>query len=201
MSGSLLTGIHHLTGNPRTCYFLSMTALTTDRLKLVPFTDDHLDGLSALNSDPEVMRYISGRPETRDETVAVIERVKQRWIEFGYSWWSFIEKESGVIIGAGALQNLRRGATASPDRACPLEIGWRLRCDYWNRGLATEAARAIAGFAFNTVLADEIYAVCHPDNVASANVMKRLGMQYAGLQTWYGKNLVTYQVTATLYLK
>jgi len=178
-----------------------MTTLTTDRLNLVPFTDDHLDGLITLNSDPEVMRYISGRPETRDETVAVVERVKQRWVEFGYSWWSFIEKESGEIVGAGALQNLRRAATAAPDPSCPLEIGWRLRRDYWRRGLATEAARAIAGFAFDTVHADEIYAVCHPDNVASANVMKRLGMQCAGLQTWYGKNLVTYQITAKLYSK
>lgn len=150
-----------------------MTALNTFRLKLVPFADDHLDGLNNLNSDPEVMRYISGRPETREETVAFIERVKQRWTEFGYSWWSFIDKESGG----------------------------RLRRDYWNRGLATEAAHAIAGFAFNTIQADEIYAVCHPDNLASAKVMKRLGMQYAGLQTWYGKNVVTYQVTSKLYLK
>ena len=173
-----------------------MTVLTTLRLNLVPFTDDHLDGLSALNSDPEVMRYISGRPETRDETVVIIERVKRRWIEFGYSWWSFIEKESGEIVGAGALQNLRRGVTASPDPSCPLEIGWRLRRDHWRRGLATEAARAIAGFAFDTVHASELYAVCDPENIASANVMKRLGMQYAGLQTWYGKNLVTYQTTA-----
>jgi len=177
-----------------------MTALTTERLMLVPFTDDHLDGLNALNSDPEVMRYISGRPETRDETLAIIERVKQRWIDFGYSWWSLIEKENGLIVGAGALQNLRREATASPDPACPLEIGWRLRREYWGRGLATEAARAIAGFAFNTVHADEIYAVCDPANVASASVMERLGMQHAGLQTWYGKNLLTYHTTVKTYL-
>lgn len=173
-----------------------MTILDTERLSLVPFTDDHLDGLSAMNSDREVMRYISGRPETRDETVVFVERVKQRWIEFGYSWWSFIEKDSGELIGAGALQNLRREATASPDPSCPLEIGWRLRRDYWHMGMATEAAQAITGFAFDTVHADELYAVCHPDNVASIHVMQRLGMQYTGLQTWYGKTLATYQITA-----
>ena len=130
-----------------------------------------------------------------------VERVKQRWIEFGYSWWSFIERDSGEIIGAGALQNLRHEATTSPDPSCPLEIGWRLRRDSWRKGLATEAERAIADFAFNTVHADQLYAVCHPDNTASANVMKRLGMQYVELQTWYGKNLATYQTTAHLYSK
>ena len=176
-----------------------MTVLTTARLNLVPFNDDHLDGLNVVNSDADVMRYLSGRPETREETSVFIERVKQRWAEFGYSWWSFIDKESGEIVGAGALQNLRRDATLAPDPHCPLEIGWRLRRDHWRKGLATEAARAIVAFGFNTIHADELYAVCHPDNVASANVMKRLGMQYAGLQTWYGKDVATYQVTAQQY--
>jgi RimJ/RimL family protein N-acetyltransferase len=177
-----------------------MTLIATARLNLVPFTDAHVDGLNALNSDPEVMRYISGRPETRADTVAVVERVKRRWIEFGYSWWSFIDRYSGEIVGAGALQNLRREATSAPDPACPLEIGWRLRRDCWNRGLATEAARAIGGFAFDTIHADELYAVCDPDNIASARVMKRLGMQDRGLQTWYGKSLATYQTNAQQWL-
>jgi RimJ/RimL family protein N-acetyltransferase len=173
-----------------------VTALATARLNLVPFVDEHLDGLHVLNSDPEVMRHISGRPETREETVAMVERVKARWTEFGYSWWSFIERDSGEIVGAGALQNLRRGATPAPDPACPLEIGWRLRRDRWHRGLATEAARVIAAFAFDAIHADELYAVCHPGNIASAGVMKRLGMQDCGLQTWYGKSVTTYRTDA-----
>jgi len=173
-----------------------VTLLATARLSLVPFTDEHVGGLNTLNSDPEVMRYISGRPETREETVAMVERVKARWTAFGYSWWSFMERDSGELVGAGALQNLRRGATPAPDPACPLEIGWRLRRDRWHRGLATEAARAITAFAFDVIHADEIYAVCHPDNVASAAVMKRLGMQDCGLQTWYGKSVTTYQIHA-----
>ncbi len=187
-------------GNPRVNqFFLAMTLLTTARLSLVPFSDDHVDGLNVLNSDPEVMRFISGRPETRDETVAAVERVKRRWLEFGYSWWSFIDRASGEVVGAGALQNLRRGAAPAPDPTCPLEIGWRLRRDCWHRGLATEAARAIVGFAFDTIHAQELYAVCDPDNVASASVMKRLGMQICGLQTWYGKSLATYQINAQQY--
>jgi RimJ/RimL family protein N-acetyltransferase len=173
-----------------------MTLLATARLTLVPFSDDHVEGLHALNSDPEVMRYLSGRPETLDETRAIVERVKRRWIEFGHAWWSFIDKASGQIVGAGALQHLRRDGTPEPDLACPLEIGWRLRRDHWHRGIATEAARAMAGHAFDALQVDELYAVCDPANVASARVMKRLGMQDRGLQTWYGKRLATHQVNA-----
>jgi len=172
-----------------------MPTLTTARLRLEPFTDSHVEGLNALNADPEVMRYISGRPETLEETVAVVQRVKQRWIEMGYSWWSFVDPVSGEVVGAGCLQNLRRDESLHPDPSCPLEIGWRLRHDHWGQGLATEAARAIAGFAFGELHADELYAVCEPANLASANVMKRLGMQFRGLQRWYGKDLSTYSMT------
>ena len=174
-----------------------MTLLATARLNLVPFASVHVDGLNAMNSDPAVMRYLSGHPETRDDTAAIVKRVERRWTECGYSWWSFIDRVSGEIVGAGAVQNLRREATAEPDPACPLEIGWRLRRDCWHQGLASEAARAMAGFAFDTLEADELYAVCHPDNVASAKVMKRLGMQDCGIQTWYGKGLTTYRLSAT----
>jgi len=44
--------------------------------------------------------------------------------------------------------------------------------------------------------ADELLAVCHPDNTASASVMARLGMRALGLQRWYGKDLTTYRIDA-----
>ncbi|MCK9686291.1 GNAT family N-acetyltransferase [Scleromatobacter humisilvae] len=176
-----------------------MSTLETARLRLEPLRDEHLDGLHALNSDPEVMRYISGEPETREQTLAVIARVKARWLEVGYSWWAFVERDSGEIVGAGCLQNLRREATPLPDPACPLEIGWRLRRDAQGRGYASEAAVAICDFAFDARHADELLAVCHPDNVASAKVMQRIGMQPQGLQHWYGKEVTTYRIDAATW--
>jgi RimJ/RimL family protein N-acetyltransferase len=178
-----------------------MTLLTTSRLRLEPFNEGHLAGLNAMNSDPEVMRYLSaGRPETLEETRAVIERVVTRWGEVGYSWWALIERETDELVGAGAIQNLRREATLVPDLACPLEIGWRLRRDRWGRGLAVEAARAMGDFAFNALSARELLAVCDPANTASANVMKRLGMREIGIQRWYGKDLSTYHIGADQWI-
>ncbi len=172
-----------------------MKILASERLRLEPFDDTHVDGLNAINSDPEVMRYLTGRPETRDETIAIVKRVKARWAEFGFSWWSFIEPASGQIVGAGCIQHLRRGGE-SPDPACPLEVGWRLRRDRWGQGLATEAAIVMTDFAFHVLRADVLYAVCHPENAASASVMKRLGMRYRGIEIWYEKELATYETTA-----
>ena len=173
-----------------------MTQLTTARLRLEPYTDAHLEGLNAMNADPDVYRFLSGQPETRDETLAVIERIRARWADIGYSWWAFIERDSGELVGAGCLQNLRREMTPQPDLACPLEIGWRLRRDRWGRGLASEAALAIATFAFETRHADELFAVCFPENTASAKVMVRLGMTPHADRHWYGKDLTTYRIGA-----
>ena len=169
--------------------------LTTARLRLVPCSDEHLEGLNAVNSDPEVMRYLTGRTETLADTRAMIERVKARWAKWGYSWWTFIEHVSGEIVGAGAIQNLRK-AGDEPDPACPLEIGWRVRRDWWRRGLAGEASVAMAQFAFERLAADTLYAVSHPDNSASMAVMVKLGMRYRGLEDWYAQPVATYEVTA-----
>ena len=173
-----------------------MTILSTARLRLEPFDMSHLDGLHEMNADPEVMRYISGQPETREKTTSAIERVQLRWREFGYSWWSFLDRVSGRVVGAGCIQNLRRTNSPVPDRTCPLEIGWRLRRDRWHQGLASEAAVAMADFAFGTLAAPELYAVCDPNNAASAAVMSRLGMDDLGIDTWYGHSLRTYRTTA-----
>lgn len=167
-----------------------MTLLLTARLRLEPFDEAHLDGLHELNSDPEVMRYIGGQPETREETAASIERVKARWAEWGYSWWSFIELDSDLLVGAGCIQHLGK------DQALPHEIGWRLRRDRWGRGLASEAARCMASHAFDTLRAPQLLAVCDPANTDSARVMQRLGMRYRGLERWYDADCAVYGIKA-----
>jgi RimJ/RimL family protein N-acetyltransferase len=173
-----------------------MTILTTARLRLEPFDDVHVDGLHALNSDEEVMRYISGRAEKREETIASVERVKTRWAKCGFSWWSFIELKTGEVVGAGCIQHLRQ-SQSDPDPAFPLEIGWRLRRDrWWHQGLAYEASIAMADFAFRNLEAKLLLAVCHPENAASAALMKRLDMRYRGIESWYERDMATYEITS-----
>lgn len=173
-----------------------MTVLFTARLRLEPFGEHHLDGLHAMNSRPEVMRYISGQPETREQTAGSIARVQRCWAAWGTSWWAFIELQSGCVAGAGAIQYLRREAVPPPDldllRSNPLEIGWRLHPDFWRQGFAGEAAARMASFAFQDLAAPELLAVRHLDNVASARVMDRLGMRFRALESWYGKRLATH---------
>ena len=171
-----------------------MITLATPRLRLEPITDAHFDALHALNSDPAVMRYITGRPDTPEDTQRMIDQVKARWADWGYSWWAFIELGSGELIGAGCVQHLGR------DAAKPHEIGWRLRRDRWGQGYASEAAQAMAMFAFDTLQAPLLCAVCDPDNTDSARVMQRLGMGYRGVEHWYDADLAVYQLSRADWL-
>jgi RimJ/RimL family protein N-acetyltransferase len=162
--------------------------LTTARMRLEPWTDAHLDGLHAMNSDPDVMRHITGEPQTLEQTRASIERVQARWLEWGYSWWSFFELGTERIIGAGCIQHL------GGDAKNPLELGYRLVRDKWRQGLASEAARAMATFAFDALAANELRAICDPANDASAKVMRRLGMTYRGIERWHERDLAVYAI-------
>ncbi len=171
-----------------------MTILTTARLRLEPFDERHFDGIHAINSNPEVMRYITGRAETPDETHAVIARTAASWAGLGYSWWVWIEQSSGQVIGSGCVQNIER------DLANPLELGWRLLPEKQGQGYAIEAAREMARFGFEVVNASCLYAVCDPANTPSAGVMQRLGMHYRGIERWYTRDTAAYSFTREQWL-
>jgi RimJ/RimL family protein N-acetyltransferase len=166
-----------------------MTILTSPRLRYEPLADRHVDGMQAMNRDSEVMRYLLGRPEAPDETRAMIARVRTRWAEWGYSWWALVDVASGELVGAGGIQHLGR------DRANPHEIGWRLRRASWGLGLATEAARTMADYAFTVLEAPRLCAVRHPDNTASLRVMDKLGMRFAGMEEWDGMLVPVHELT------
>ena len=172
-----------------------MTMLATARLRLEPFADSHLAGLQRMNEDLEVMRYLGGRAETPDETQAAIDRVKARWAEWGYSWWSFFEHEGGELVGAGCIQHL------DGERSNPLEIGWRLRRDRWGRGLAIEAAERMAAFAFHELAAPCLVATCHVDNAASERVMQRLGMRFCAIEPRHGAQARRYEIDRQAWLR
>lgn len=171
-----------------------MTILNTDRLRLEPIADQHFDGLQAMNRMPEVMRFLTGVPETPEQTRNMIGVVQGRWAQYGFSWWAFIERETGRLVGAGCIQYLGR------DPANPHEIGWRLVPDKWGQGLASEAARAMAGWAFEALGARSLVAVCLPENVDSAKLMRKLGMRYRGEEAWYGRPHAVHEITRAQWL-
>ena len=163
------------------------TIVETERLRLVPFAPDHLNGLYVMNSDPEVMQYL-GAPQTLDQVAESITRQQAKWAEVGFGWWAIFEHQTNALIGAACLQHLAHSETN------PLEIGWRLVPTAQGKGYATEAGQAAMDYGFDVVGETYLTAVTAPDNKASARVMERLGMTYVGIQTHYDEDCVTYEI-------
>ena len=136
----------------------------TERLVLRPITMDDVELLLDLDSDPEVMRYLTGgRPSTRAEVEIVVAG------SIGYRWIAH-DRATGDFVGWFGLY-------PSPDG--DLELGYRLRRDAWGRGLATEGSRALLAHAFDELHATRVFAQTMAVNTRSRAVMERLGMVHA----------------------
>ncbi len=163
--------------------------LETERLKLEPFQVAHYDGLRVMESDPDIMLYISnGVVKTPEETWESITRVQQRWEKYGFSWWAVREKVSGQVVGATCLRHLANIESA------PLEIGWRLIAEHHGKGYASEAAQAVIAFAKQQIGTSYLVAVAVPENHASQRVMQRIGMTYKAIEQHYDVPCVVYEM-------
>ena len=147
----------------------------TERLRLEPWNRRAHDaaGLTAVNGDPEVMRFISdGVPLTRVESGIGSDRVAEHWRTYGFGLWAVVVKASGRMIGfAGVCHPLWL-----PGWERTVEVGWRLHRDAWGLGYATEAGRAGLRDGFERLGLAEIVAFIHPDNARSIAVACRLGL-------------------------
>jgi RimJ/RimL family protein N-acetyltransferase len=138
----------------------------TERMVLRPLALDDVDTLVALDTDPEVTRYLTGgRPSTRDE---VVDRVRRR---IGRSWMGDARGTEEFIGWFGLVP--------SATTAGEYEVGYRLRRAAWGRGLATEGTRALIDLAFTELGATRIWAETMAVNTRSRAVMERCGLRYA----------------------
>lgn len=157
--------------------------LETARLVLRPFTPDDADSLVALDSDPDVMHFLTGgEPTPRERIVTGILPAFLAFEESGGPWgfWAAVEKSSGAFIGWFHLRPDRDDA--GDDHSDPAdddpELGYRLVASVWGRGYATEGSRALIDRAFTEWGASMVYAETLAVHVASRRVMEKAGMTF-----------------------
>src|ERR1700726_322044 len=120
--------------------------LQTDRLRLRRWTEADRAPFASLNSDPRVMEFFPGTL-TRQESDARAERIEAHFQEHGFGLWAVAIPGITLFAGFVGLSIPRFEAPFTP---C-IEIGWRLAAEHWNRGYATEGARAALAFAFDAL--------------------------------------------------
>ena len=146
-----------------------MATLQTPRLFLRPFAETDLDRLAELMANHDFMRFSLG-VFSREQTAAFLEKIR-RWETDGKpSQFAVIFREDWRLIGyCGFFHQVVDGMEE-------IEIGYRIDPAYWNRGIATEAARAVRDHAFNDLHLPRVISLIHPDNAASRRVAEKNGM-------------------------
>ena len=181
--------------------------LETKRLLLRRLTEDDADHLYELDSDPEVMRYLSnGRTHTRDE---IVEKVLPHYLDhstrFGeeYGFWAAIERGKGTFLGWFHFRPYRSEPEA-------IELGYRLMRSAWGRGFAAEGSRALIRRGFTELGVEKVVADTLVGNLRSRRVLEAIGMRLEGcfaleadeFPDWSGKNRrgVKYALTRSEWL-
>lgn len=148
-----------------------MVELETGRLRLREFTLEDGPGLSALDSDPEVMRYIGrGVTYTYNQTEAAVRRMLDHYRRYGYGMYALVHRQSGAVIGRCGFKYWEEFGR--------VEIGWLLARPFWGQGLAFEAARPVMAYGFQQQNFSELIAIIDRSNLASSKLAEKLGMRF-----------------------
>ncbi|MBQ0979510.1 GNAT family N-acetyltransferase [Micromonospora sp. M61] len=145
----------------------------TERLRFRRLTMADVDALVDLDSDPEVMRFLSGGVATplatvRDEQLPRLLAQYER--HPGLGRWAALDRGTGDFLGWFALDPSEDGTEA--------ELGYRLRRSTWGLGLATEGSRALVRYAFDAVGVRRVWAETMTVNERSRRVMAKAGLRY-----------------------
>ena len=146
-------------------------SLKTARLWLRRWQERDRDPFFRLNADSRVMRFFPSML-TRAESDAGVDRILAHFDRHGFGLYAVELRETGDFAGFIGLNVPSFETHFTP---C-VEIGWRLAAEFWNRGFATEGARAVLRHAFGTLGLAEVVSFTVPSNLPSRRVMEKLGM-------------------------
>jgi RimJ/RimL family protein N-acetyltransferase/predicted kinase len=147
--------------------------LRTDRLLLRRWLPSDRTPFAALNADQQVMEHFPA-VLSREESDAVAARIELGFERHGFGLWAVEIPDVAPFAGFIGLSVPGFEAHFTP---C-VEIGWRLAAAHWGRGYATEGARAVLAFGFQSLSLREIVSFTVPGNVRSRRVMERIGMAH-----------------------
>lgn len=149
----------------------------TDRLRLMPFSEEDLPALVALHADPEVNRFLAPGPvalqpgDVRDRLDRYLEDNQRHKI----TGWK-LETLDGVLIGRAGFSKLK-----DPEG---YELGYVLQRNAWGAGYATEIACALVAWFFEETAEPQLFATAEEAHDASIRVLQK-----AGLHLWQDREI------------
>jgi ribosomal-protein-alanine N-acetyltransferase len=170
-----------------------MPTLETKRLILRSFHQEDVDAMAQLFANADFMRFSLGIFTERKKTVDFIEKV-MAWDRANVpSQFAVVPHDERTIVGYCGFHH-------HPEVPGEVEIGYRLHPDYWNRGLITEAARAVRDHGFADLKLPRVISLVHPENIPSRRVAEKNGMKVENEITFRGFPTLVYAITREQWL-
>lgn len=171
--------------------------LRTERFILRELENRDARELFKILSDDKVMYYYGSDPlVTVYEAKNVISYFKEQFTQGKAIRWAIADAQTNQLIGTIGFHNW----LSQYHRA---EIGFEVSQDYWQRGVASEAARAVLTYGFEEFALHRISALVAPENLASNALVQKLGFKAEGLLEDYAyshgrfMNLTMYRMLAS----
>jgi RimJ/RimL family protein N-acetyltransferase len=146
--------------------------LESERLRFRLFRDSDFATYEQWCARMEIMRYLGGKTFDRIQAWRHFAYLRGHWEFLGYGYYAVEEKATGTLIG-------RIGYTNQPGWPA-FELGWTVIPEFQGRGYATEAARLLLPYAFQTLDQPKVVSLIHPDNAPSRRVAEKLGQRVEG---------------------
>ncbi|MFC5602469.1 GNAT family N-acetyltransferase [Sporosarcina koreensis] len=153
--------------------------LETNRLLLRRIEKDDAHDIFTYLSDIEVMKHYGTKPfQTVDEAIKAISKYESLFNENRGVRWGITIKEDNKVIGSCAFHNM-------VSEHFRTDISFVLSKDFWGRGIAQEALKAVIKYGFEYLNINRIEAVIEPSNVPSQKLVERLGFSKEGVLRSY----------------
>ena len=146
--------------------------IETERLILREMVLDDAEDMLRLHSVPEVQKYTGEAIITSlDEIKEKIKKLRTRDYErHGFGRWATLLKDEMQFTGWAGLKYL--------PQFDEVDLGYRFLPEFWGKGIATEASRAILKYGFDQLKLKKIIAIAMKEHVASIRVMQKVGMEF-----------------------
>lgn len=162
--------------------------IATARLRLRPFTLDDVDDLHRLWTEPGVRRYLwDDEVIPRERTKSIIETSLASFETHGFGLWAVFPQAEAALIGFCGFWFFHE--------PLKLELLYGIAPAYWNKGLASEIAKAMLRYGFEELKFERIEASTDAANLASSRVMARAGMNFWKRELTNGLDTVYYAIS------
>jgi RimJ/RimL family protein N-acetyltransferase len=170
---------------------LKIPVFETERLMLRGHTVDDGPNEIALWTDPDVTRYIGGKPSTAEECWSRLLRYAGHWSLLGFGYWILEEKCTGDFVGEVGFSDYRRDI--QPALGGVAEVGWALASSKHGLGYATEAVRAVLGWGREHFGPSLVTCLIDPDHHASIRVAQKCGFRKREIANYKGHSSLIFE--------